>query len=98
MILRWPSTPRYRWAFIAQLLVSSTFGLFILVLAASDSLPGLLPATIPPTPLLAENDNYYTLVFYSFLVGLSEPNTLRRAVDDRRRAGLNLPASATRQK
>jgi hypothetical protein len=69
--------PRFRWAFIAQLLVSSTFGLLILVLAALGVLPGVDSAD----PLLGPNaqgdyDNYYALVLYSFLVGLSEPNTL----------------------
>jgi hypothetical protein len=70
--------PRFRWAFIAQLLVSSTFGLLILVLAALDVLPGVDPAD----PLLGTQgnyDNYYALVLYSFLVGLSEPNTLHVA-------------------
>lgn len=70
--------PRFRWAFIAQLLVSSTFGLFILVLAALGALPGVDSAV---DPLLGPDDqgnydNYYALVIYSFLVGLSEPNTL----------------------
>jgi hypothetical protein len=67
--------PRFRWAFIAQLLVSSSFGLLILVLAALDALPGVDQAD----PLLGTQgnyDNYYVLVIYSFLLGLSEPNTL----------------------
>jgi hypothetical protein len=75
--------PRFRWAFIAQLLVSSTFGLLILVLAALGALPGVDTADpllgTEGNPLLgiqANYDNYYALVIYSFLMGLSEPNTL----------------------
>ena len=69
--------PRYRWAFIAQLLVSSTFGLFILVLATLGGLPGVDPADSLLGPDAQGNyDNYYALVIYSFLVGISEPNTL----------------------
>jgi hypothetical protein len=75
--------PRFRWAFIAQLLVSSTFGLLILVLAALGALPGVDSAApllgTEGNPLLGTQDNYdnyYALIIYSFLLGLSEPNTL----------------------
>jgi hypothetical protein len=66
--------PRYRWAFIAQLLVSSTFGLLILVLAGLQTLPGI--QVQPGQFLLDDQSNYYALVTYSFLVGFSEPFTL----------------------
>jgi hypothetical protein len=66
--------PRYRWAFIAQLLVSSTFGLLILVLTGLDVLPFL---EVPPDEfVLDDTGRYYTLFSYSFLVGFSEPFTL----------------------
>lgn len=66
--------PRYRWAFIAQLLVSSTFGLLILVLTGLEALPFL---EVPPDELVLDDPvRYYTLFSYSFLVGFSEPFTL----------------------
>lgn len=69
--------PRFRWAFIAQLLVSSTFGLLILVLAALGVLPGVDSADSLLGPnAQGDYDNYYALVLYSFVAGLSEPNTL----------------------
>jgi hypothetical protein len=67
--------PRYRWAFIAQLLVSSTFGVLILVLAGLEVLPGV-QIQPPDESLLDDPGNYYALITYSFLAGFSEPFTL----------------------
>lgn len=80
--------PRYRVAFIAQLLVSGTLGLMLLGLVPLDILPGMQPAPqgtqnpeLGQTLWIEQNPLVFSL--YAFLAGYSEPwtfNILQRAL------------------
>jgi len=88
LVSRSGEQPRYRAAFVAQLLVSGALGLILLGLAAMDFLPGLEPGQgeNPGDPLgqnVFEGNNPLIFAFYAFLAGYSEPwtfNILQRAL------------------
>jgi hypothetical protein len=88
LVSRSGEQPRYRAAFVAQLLVSGALGLILLGLAAMDFLPGLEPAQGegPGAPLgqnVFEGNNPLIFALYAFLAGYSEPwtfNILQRAL------------------
>jgi hypothetical protein len=91
LVSRSGEQPRYRAAFVAQLLVSGTLGLILLGLAAVGFLPGLEPPPPPADPSLAPPpgehvlDGTSPLIFavFAFFAGYSEPwtfNILQRAL------------------
>jgi hypothetical protein len=88
LVSRSGEQPRYRAAFVAQLLVSGTLGLILLGVAAMGFLPGLDP---PPDPVpgqapgehVLDGSNPLIFAVYAFLAGYSEPwtfNILQRAL------------------
>jgi hypothetical protein len=91
LVSRSGEQPRYRAAFVAQLLVSGTLGLILLGVAAMGFLPGLdpppnpVPGQAPPPPGEHVLDGTNPIIFavYAFLAGYSEPwtfNILQRAL------------------
>jgi hypothetical protein len=82
--------PRYRVAFIAQLLVSGSLGLLLLGLVPLEVLPGMQPApqaapneNPPLGQALWVGQNPFVFSLYAFLAGYSEPwtfNILQRAL------------------
>jgi hypothetical protein len=90
IISRSGEQPRYRVAFVAQLLVSGTLGLILLGLVPLEILPGMQPvpqgAQNVDQPLgqaLWVEQNPFVFSLYAFVAGYSEPwtlNILQRAL------------------
>jgi hypothetical protein len=72
MVSRSGEQPRYRWAFVAQLLISGTLGLAVLALGTLEILPAFQVSDVTQQVDWQDSQNLVVLSIYAFLAGFSE--------------------------